>query len=188
MSQRLVTTRAEYEVSTDAEATALATGERKIINSLQSGSVFFYNGTPGALLNLNPGAASLNPSVSYAGTVGNSSFVWGSGSFGEVHGDIIAPNGGDLSLTNSAKQSGAVLSNGANWVFQTPGIAVVNAPCALVSLNTTAQGLLMMRMTKVQRNAIPTPLAGLAVYQTDNTPGLRVYNGTNWMRYTETAD
>lgn len=29
---------------------------------------------------------------------------------------------------------------------------------------------------------------GMAIYQTDNTPGLRVWNGTNWMRFTETAD
>jgi hypothetical protein len=43
-------------------------------------------------------------------------------------------------------------------------------------------------MTKTQRDAISSPVAGLAIYQTDNTPGLRVYNGTNWMKYTETAD
>lgn len=53
---------------------------------------------------------------------------------------------------------------------------------------STTQGLLLPRMTKVERNAIVTPVAGLAVYQTDNTPGLRVYNGVNWMKYTETAD
>ena len=43
-------------------------------------------------------------------------------------------------------------------------------------------------MTQAQRNAIATPVAGMAVYQTDAVPGLRVYNGTNWMRFTETAD
>jgi hypothetical protein len=43
-------------------------------------------------------------------------------------------------------------------------------------------------MTKTQRDAISSPAAGLAIYQTDNTPGLRVYNGTNWMKYTETTD
>lgn len=41
--------------------------------------------------------------------------------------------------------------------------------------------------TKTVRNAL-TPAAGWAVYQTDNTPGLRVYNGSNWMRFTETSD
>lgn len=62
-----------------------------------------------------------------------------------------------------------------------------NASAAL-DITSTTQGLLLPRMTKVQRDAISSPVAGLAVYQTDNTPGLRVYNGTNWMRYTETAD
>lgn len=60
--------------------------------------------------------------------------------------------------------------------------------CALLDLPSTTKGLLLPRMTKVQRDAIVSPVAGLAVYQTDNTPGLRVYNGTNWMRYTETVD
>jgi hypothetical protein len=59
---------------------------------------------------------------------------------------------------------------------------------AIVEISSTTQGLLLPRMTKTQRDAIGSPVAGLMVYQTDNTPGLRVYNGTNWMRYTETAD
>lgn len=42
-------------------------------------------------------------------------------------------------------------------------------------------------MTKSARNAL-TPSDGWSVYQTDNTPGLRVYNGVNWMRFTETSD
>lgn len=29
---------------------------------------------------------------------------------------------------------------------------------------------------------------GMTIYQTDNTPGIRVHNGTNWMKFTETAD
>jgi hypothetical protein len=46
-------------------------------------------------------------------------------------------------------------------------------------------------MTKAQRNAINGGVSipvGTVIYQTDNTPGLRVYNGSNWMRFTETAD
>lgn len=59
---------------------------------------------------------------------------------------------------------------------------------AILDLTSTTQGLLLPRMTKTQRDAISSPVAGLAIYQTDNTPGLRVYNGTNWMRFTETTD
>lgn len=59
---------------------------------------------------------------------------------------------------------------------------------AILDVQSTTKGLLLPRMTKAQRDAISSPVAGLSVYQTDNTPGLRVFNGTNWMRYTETAD
>jgi len=61
------------------------------------------------------------------------------------------------------------------------------AASAALEVRSTSQGFLLPRMTKAQRGGI-TPVAGLAIYQTDNTPGLRVYNGTNWMRYTETTD
>jgi hypothetical protein len=40
-----------------------------------------------------------------------------------------------------------------------------------------------------EREALGTALAaGTMIFQTDNTPGLRVWNGTNWMRFTETID
>jgi hypothetical protein len=69
------------------------------------------------------------------------------------------------------------------------GIGTTNpGSSSLLELSSTTQGLVLPRMTKAQRNAIASPVAGMAIYQTDNTPGLRVYNGTNWMRYTETAD
>lgn len=55
-------------------------------------------------------------------------------------------------------------------------------------INSTTKGLVLPRMTKVQRDAIASPIAGMAVYQTDNTPGLRVYNGTNWIKYSESTD
>jgi hypothetical protein len=59
---------------------------------------------------------------------------------------------------------------------------------AALSVTSTTQGFLLPRMTQAQRDLIASPVAGLAIYQTDNTPGLRVYNGTNWMRFTEHTD
>lgn len=58
----------------------------------------------------------------------------------------------------------------------------------LLELSSTSKGLVMPRMTKAQRNAIASPVAGMQIYQTDNTPGVRIHNGTNWMRYTESID
>jgi hypothetical protein len=43
-------------------------------------------------------------------------------------------------------------------------------------------------LTKAARNQIATPATGLRVYQTDNTPGVRVFSNGAWVRYTETAD
>lgn len=59
---------------------------------------------------------------------------------------------------------------------------------AKLIISSTTQGLLLPRLTKAQRDAIVNPVAGLILYQTDNTPGLRTYNGTNWVRYSETID
>jgi hypothetical protein len=80
-----------------------------------------------------------------------------------------------------------------HFVDFVPAVAIntTNAPnpSALLDLNnTTNKGLLLMNMTKAQRNAIPSPAAGLMIFQTDNTPGLRTFNGSNWVRYTETTD
>jgi hypothetical protein len=53
-------------------------------------------------------------------------------------------------------------------------------------LNTNA--IRLPNLSKAQRDAISSPQPGTAVYQTDNTPGLRIWNGSNWMAFTETAD
>lgn len=64
----------------------------------------------------------------------------------------------------------------------------VPASSSLLDVSSTSRGVLIPRMTKAQRDLIPSPAIGLLIWQTDNTPGLRSYNGTNWMRYTETID
>jgi hypothetical protein len=90
---------------------------------------------------------------------------------------------GKFSASGGTNNHALVTTNG-NVGFGTAG----PDSKAIVEISSTTQGFLLPRMTKTQRDAITSPPAGLMVYQTDNTPGLRVYNGTNWMRYTETAD
>jgi hypothetical protein len=51
---------------------------------------------------------------------------------------------------------------------------------AILDIKSTTKGLLIPRMTLVQRNAIATPADGLLVYQTDNTPGYYNYTGSAW--------
>jgi hypothetical protein len=44
-------------------------------------------------------------------------------------------------------------------------------------------------VTRAERDVLGTGLtAGTMVFQSDDTPGLRVWNGTNWMRFSETVD
>lgn len=60
------------------------------------------------------------------------------------------------------------------------GTALPNASSQL-EIKSTSKGLLIPRMTIVQRNAIATPATGLMIYQTNSTPGFYYYTGTAWI-------
>jgi hypothetical protein len=51
---------------------------------------------------------------------------------------------------------------------------------AMLDVNDTAKGLLIPRMTQVQRNAIASPATGLMIFQTDATAGFYYWNGAAW--------
>ena len=58
---------------------------------------------------------------------------------------------------------------------------------AALDIVSTSKGLLLPRLTLAQRMAMGTgsiaaPVAGLVIFQTDNTPGLYAYDGTAWVR------
>jgi trimeric autotransporter adhesin len=53
---------------------------------------------------------------------------------------------------------------------------------AMLDISSTTRGLLIPRMTKVQRNAIALPATGLMVFQTGaDSTGFHYYNGTQWL-------
>lgn len=54
---------------------------------------------------------------------------------------------------------------------------------AALEIISTDSGILIPRMTQVQRDAIATPATGLLIYQTDNTPSFYYYNGTIWTTF-----
>lgn len=56
---------------------------------------------------------------------------------------------------------------------------------AMLDITATGKGLLVPRMTQANRPA--SPATGLLIYQTDNTPGFYVYNGTAWTAVTTPA-
>lgn len=51
---------------------------------------------------------------------------------------------------------------------------------AILDVKHTSKGVLLPRLTLVQRNQVSSPATGLLVYQTDNQPGFYFYNGNNW--------
>ncbi|MFZ1679144.1 MAG: DUF1566 domain-containing protein [Saprospiraceae bacterium] len=53
-------------------------------------------------------------------------------------------------------------------------------PSAILDIKSTTKGLLIPRMTMVQRNLIVSPALGLIIFQIDNMPGLYYYNGVSW--------
>ena len=52
---------------------------------------------------------------------------------------------------------------------------------AMLDVQSTSKGLLPPRMTRSQRNNISSPASGLVIYQTDASPGLYTYDGSNWV-------
>ncbi len=51
---------------------------------------------------------------------------------------------------------------------------------AMLDVSSTTKGLLIPRMTAVQRTNIATPATGLLVYQTDADKGFYYFDGNNW--------
>src|SRR6056297_3331393 len=73
-----------------------------------------------------------------------------------------------------------------NGVAYSQGVGINTAgnnpnPAAVLDLQSTTQGMLTPRMTQAQRDAIAGPATGLLIYQTDNRPGFRFYDGTDWV-------
>ena len=56
---------------------------------------------------------------------------------------------------------------------------------AMLDVKATGKGFLAPRMTEAQRPA--APVAGLLIYQTNNTPGYYFYTGSAWQRFGTSA-
>jgi hypothetical protein len=58
---------------------------------------------------------------------------------------------------------------------------------SLLEIRSTKKGLLIPRMTQLQRNAITTPATGLLIYQTNATPGFYFYSGSAWQAFSSNS-
>jgi hypothetical protein len=67
------------------------------------------------------------------------------------------------------------------------GVAINNTgsqpdASAQLDVSSTTSGILIPRMTEIDRTLISNPATGLLVYQTDNTSGFYYWKGTSWVR------
>jgi len=75
-----------------------------------------------------------------------------------------------------------ILSLCTNGLYAQTGIGTTTPHAsAKLDVTSTDKGFLPPRMTSSQRTNIPSPAAGLMVYQTDGTAGLYYYNGSAWI-------
>jgi hypothetical protein len=183
------------------------------LNNVGIGDLVMSGASGNLTYNIAIGATALN---ALTGSQGNIGIGYGAGAgitsgefnifIGHANGgitDITGNNniimGNTLALQDPAGSNQLNIQNiifgagnsGSNTTVSTGNIGIgVRFPLstALLDLTSTTKGFLPPRMTKAQRNAISSPATGLVIYQTDNTPGIRAYNGTNWIRYTETVD
>lgn len=73
----------------------------------------------------------------------------------------------------------AVTGNGQNIAINENGAEPDTS--AMLDISSTTKGLLVPRMTKTEKNAIPLPGTGLLVFQTaPDSVGFHYYDGTNW--------
>ncbi len=99
----------------------------------------------------------------------------------------LVMSGSTLNFSIGGTTYGKVYPTTGNLALQSGG-TYTDIPSARLSVNSTTQGLLPPRMTKTQRDAIPTPADGLLIYQTDGTSGIKVRIGGAWYTLNTTAD
>ena len=58
---------------------------------------------------------------------------------------------------------------------------------AILDIKSNAKGLLIPRLTALQKTAIVNPAMGLLIYQSDATAGFYYFNGSSWMPLTSAA-
>ncbi len=87
-----------------------------------------------------------------------------------------------LLLSNTAFSQGVAINN--------DGTSADGS--AMLDIKSTSAGILVPRLTLVQRNAISNPATGLMIFQTDNTPGFYYNAGTaatpSWIRLSVPTD
>ena len=103
----------------------------------------------------------------------------------------IGPQGPAGLLSSGSDAGNTTYWNGTEWVVNNSNIynsggsvgvgTTTPSASSKLEVSSTSQGFLMPRMSKTQRDAITSPVIGLLIFQTDNTPGFYYYTGTAWI-------
>ena len=99
-------------------------------------------------------------------------------------------------LPDGEEEGNTAYWNGSEWVVNSSnlyndgtnvmiGTTVVEESAAL-SVSSENQGILIPRLTQEQRDSIAGPVAGLLVFQTNETPGFYYFDGSIWVSLTST--
>lgn len=148
-----------------------------------TGSASLLTNFPILNQNTNGNAASANKlnnarninGVAFDGTVDIN--ITASADAGALTGTILNPT-----ITGSNLMSVGTLTNTTINGKLIVGATSATSSAAILEANSTTQGFLPPRMTKVERDAIISPLSGLMIWCIDNFGGeLEVYNGKVWI-------
>jgi hypothetical protein len=77
------------------------------------------------------------------------------------------------------------ISQAQSLAINTDGSTANNS--AMLDIKSSSKGMLIPRLTSIERNAIPAPADGLVVYDT-NTKGFWYHNGTSWIDLVNSSD
>lgn len=115
-------------------------------------------------------------------TNGNLSMNFGNAS----DNNVIYSYRGDLNtgMWGNGNDTAWMVNNGVKTVYTTldnnVGIGGYPGISTQLGLYSTTKGFRIMNMTSAQKSAIASPLPGMIIYQTDGTPGLKLYTNSIW--------
>lgn len=96
----------------------------------------------------------------------------------------FATGSNQLFIDNSSSANPLIKGDFSQNTLGVNGDLAINAntpdPSASLDISSSTKGLLIPRMTSVQRNNISSPANGLMVYETDVQQGFWYYDGTEW--------
>lgn len=153
------------------------------IDGLNGNTVLHGNSNPSTMDGVD-GDFYLN-TVTYELFGPKSAGVWGGGT------SLVGPQGPAGGMSNGTAVGNTTFWNGTSWVVNDnflfndgSQVGIGNptpAPSAVLDISSNSKGLLMPRMTTLERNAITAPAVGLQIYNLDDHC-IDLFDGSSWRK------